>query len=265
MSWSSMLIWGPFSVIQLILRRPHLAVAVHSIASRVLLSMLLVLPQMLPPSLSPDTTLHGRLLAQVHEICVELGSSTSTMSKSLGLVIRAGIIDGSGRTLTSGEDVYRKLDLLLHPRVPPLVRSLPPVESLSLFRAEESLEEIDAREALGLDIAEQHPKVPSPMNDIVMTLDIVQPMTILPPPTPAAIPKHASESNHPAIAQPVPQTKVAHTLSPSLLPLSTKEQASSASVSTAPVTVQRADVIGPMDESEEDEEMPAIDLDSDSD
>lgn len=83
-------------MIQLVLRRPHLAAAVQSIVSRVLLSMLLVLPQIPPPSLSPDTTLHGRVLAQVREICVELGSSTSTMSKSLGLVIRAGVIDRSG-------------------------------------------------------------------------------------------------------------------------------------------------------------------------
>ena len=58
--------------------------------------MLLVLPNMSAVSLSQDLTLHGRVLAKVHEICAELGSgTTSAMSKSLGLVIRAGVTHGS--------------------------------------------------------------------------------------------------------------------------------------------------------------------------
>lgn len=39
---------------------------------------------------------------------------------------------------------------MLHPRLPPLVRALPHVEALSLFRAEEGQEEKDARQGLGL-------------------------------------------------------------------------------------------------------------------
>jgi hypothetical protein len=90
------LIYGLLKVIQLVLRKLHLAPAIHSIASRVLLSMLLVLPQISPASLSWDPTLHGQVFAKVHELCSELGSgTTSTMSKSLGLVISAGVIDGS--------------------------------------------------------------------------------------------------------------------------------------------------------------------------
>lgn len=58
--------------------------------------MLLALPQMSPELLSPDLTLHGRVLAKVREVCVELGSgTTNAMSKSLGIVIHAGILDGS--------------------------------------------------------------------------------------------------------------------------------------------------------------------------
>lgn len=140
-----------------------------------------------------------------------------------------------------------------------MVRSLPHVESLSLFLTEESLEEIDVRETLGLDVADQYSKVSSYTTDI----DVVEPTTIQPPPTQA---KHIAESNKPpAIAQPTPQPKATQTTLPSLLPLPSKGRISTASSSTASVTVQLADVIGPMDESEEDEEMPAIDLDSDSD
>jgi hypothetical protein len=90
------LIYILLAAIQLVLRSPHLAAAVHSIASRVLLSMLLVLPQMPPASLSLDPALHGRVLAKAHELCTELGSgTTSAMSKNLGLVIRAGVIGES--------------------------------------------------------------------------------------------------------------------------------------------------------------------------
>lgn len=39
---------------------------------------------------------------------------------------------------------------MLHPRVPPLVRALPHVESLSLFQAEESQEELETRRKMGV-------------------------------------------------------------------------------------------------------------------
>lgn len=52
------------------------------------------------------------------------------------------------------QSIFPELELLLHPRVPPLVRSLPHVETLSLFRAEESQEEVEARQAL--ELATQH-------------------------------------------------------------------------------------------------------------
>jgi pre-rRNA-processing protein RIX1 len=80
----------------LVLRNSNLAPVVHSISSRVLLSMLHALPQMLPTSLSPDPTLHGRLLGEVQAISAELGSgTTSAMSKSLGLVIGAVLAEES--------------------------------------------------------------------------------------------------------------------------------------------------------------------------
>ena len=50
-----------------------------------------------------------------------------------------------------------EIDLLLHPRVPPLVRSLPHVETLSLFRAEEGEEELNTRRRVALDTLPDRP------------------------------------------------------------------------------------------------------------
>jgi hypothetical protein len=81
-----------FSVMQLLLRNPHLSSAMHSLASRVLLNILLLLPQMSPASLSPNLSLHADLCQLVHVISMEIGSgSASVMSKSLGLVVRATV------------------------------------------------------------------------------------------------------------------------------------------------------------------------------
>lgn len=76
------------------MRNHNLSPAIQSISSRVLISILLTLPQISPASLSGDITLHKRLLQLVHSISAELGSgTTSVMSKSLGLIIRASIAD----------------------------------------------------------------------------------------------------------------------------------------------------------------------------
>ena len=73
----------------------------------------------------------------------------------------------------------RELDLQLHPRVPPLVRSIPHVEFLSLFRAEESQEESSTCRGLRIGTMEelQLPESPetSPPAD----------QLIAPPPVPA--------------------------------------------------------------------------------
>jgi len=262
-------------VVRLVLRNPHLAPPIHSLTSRVLLSMLLALTQMSPALLSPDLTLHGRVLGRVREICVELGSgTTSAMSKSLGIVIRAGTaVDGSEHALLLSEDVHRRLDLLLHPRVPPLVRSIPHVESLSLFRAEEGLEEIDAREVLRLGIANQLLPVAQSSDDVLTTpapeataaqhaYPIVPPITksttlVAPPPLTA----------QPAPAPPLPKaTQAILPPPPNSLPSSSVSVsvASGSTVTTQPAQPVHASVEVSMDD-EDEEEMPTIDMDSDSD
>lgn len=75
---------------RLILRNPSLSPVMQSISARVLLSMLFVLPQISPISLSTEPKFHRDLFHLVRSINTELGSGTSSvMSKSLGVVIRA--------------------------------------------------------------------------------------------------------------------------------------------------------------------------------
>ncbi|TFK55557.1 hypothetical protein OE88DRAFT_1672300 [Heliocybe sulcata] len=82
--------------LQVLLRNSHLSPAVQSLSGRILLSMLLSLPQIPKTLLSPDATLHGKVLSKVQGLCIELGvGTTSTMNKSLGLVVRGLAVDGS--------------------------------------------------------------------------------------------------------------------------------------------------------------------------
>ncbi|KAJ7781030.1 rRNA processing/ribosome biogenesis-domain-containing protein [Mycena metata] len=239
-----------FFVLRLVLRNPHLAPAMQSISCRVTLSVLLALPQLSPASLSCDSKLHPLLLGRVQELSVELGAgSTGGMSKSLGLVIGASLQDSH---------VHRDLEMLLHPRLPPLVRSMPHIESLSLFRAEESQEEIDARESLGLvpSEIEPEPDVEPAILDVIMA----DPPTLPTPPTTNKI-QPVPASVEPAAGRPPQRTEQAPQ------PLNDEKMVSIPSPHPRKVV---NDVPPPVDmpsfvEEETNEEMPAIDLGSDSD
>ncbi|KAJ7178937.1 rRNA processing/ribosome biogenesis-domain-containing protein [Mycena filopes] len=245
-----------FAVLRLALRNPHLAPAMHSVSCRVILSVLLALPQLSPSSLSCDPKLHPVLLERVQQLSIELGAgSTGGMSKSLGLVVGASLQDSY---------VHRDLEMLLHPRLPPLVRSMPPLESFSLFRAEESQEEIDARQTLGLVPSEAELDVPvTGGTDVVMA----DPPTLpTPPPTtnkslaipastepPAATPESARPPPPPfKKAEPLNEQKIESRPAPH----------SAKPVHDAPPAVEMPSFV---EEEETNEEMPVIDLRSDSD
>ncbi|KAI0750951.1 rRNA processing/ribosome biogenesis-domain-containing protein [Daedaleopsis nitida] len=142
-------------VLDNLLSRTPLRPPVRSIATRLLLSIYGSLPQLPPALISSDLSLHSRLCAKIQRVCVRLAiGTTNTMSKSLGFVL--SISDGT--YAENGElMVPTEVELLLHPRVPPLVRSLPHVEMLSLFRAEEGDEESDARSRVGLRVLDDRP------------------------------------------------------------------------------------------------------------
>ncbi|KAJ7240352.1 rRNA processing/ribosome biogenesis-domain-containing protein [Mycena haematopus] len=234
-----------FGVIRLVLQNPNLSPAMQSISCRAILSIQLVLPQMSPASLSADPKLHPLLLQRVQELSIELGAgSTCGMSKSLGLVVGASLRDSH---------LHRDLEVLLHPRLPPLVRSMPYIESLSLFRAEESQEESEMRQSLGL--------VSSATDEIIAE-----------PPAPPAAPRASENPLVPptvevsAIAlsqppQPLPETsarddrRIETVAEPVSWPLTTK------TTNQTPVEIDIPILV----EEEKNEEMPAIDLGSDSD
>ncbi|KAF8917822.1 rRNA processing/ribosome biogenesis-domain-containing protein [Mucidula mucida] len=222
-------------VLSVILRNPSINTATHSICCRVLLSILLFLPQRSPSSISPDVTLHRRLLQQVQDV---------TMDKTLAIVLKA---------VSNNVDVCSQLipELLLHPRVPPLVRSMPHVETLSLFHAEESSEEARIRESFGLLAVSPEAATIAPAE----------------PPAPVPLPQ-PSAALGPLQTAPVPHTLSAPTNSDvsmiDLHPAPVKQQ-SFKLPEPAPIRTSTSIIQQTPQEDEEDEAMPSIDLDSDSD
>ncbi|KAK0231019.1 rRNA processing/ribosome biogenesis-domain-containing protein [Armillaria fumosa] len=239
-------------VLAILLRNPGLSPTTHSLSVRILLSILFFLPQRPPLSLSSDPTLHSKLLQKIQALVTESGcGTTNAASKSLGLVLRA--VD-----LSTIDDnaCQQTLDLLLHPRVPPLVRSLPHVETLSLFHSEEGTEEARDRELLGLSVLQRQTSdpvqntvaTPSPQVDLDQEDRHTRPIppAKVPSPIPIDTPAPANSGNSLPCAEPVYVSS-----KPSYAP--------SATPTLEPPKGMIADAV------EEDQEMPAIDLDSDSD
>ena len=161
-------------------------------------------------------------------------------------------------------DLQQQIDILLHPRVPPLLRSLPHVESLSLFRTEESFDEVEVREALGLEYTNQHTPGSTTVG-VDATMQRSQKQTPPRVPTPTV-----SEPQNSNLSVPE-RSKETQTLGlpPDPLPSSFAEVAhiTTTPISTAPVLIQppvKVPVVSVADK-EEDEEMPSIDMNSDSD
>ncbi|KAJ7068467.1 hypothetical protein C8F01DRAFT_1208022 [Mycena amicta] len=222
-----------FAVLRLLLRTSNLSPALQSIVCRVSLSVLLALPQMTPASLSPDLGLHALLLDTIEELCVEFASaSVEGMSKSLGLIVGACLAEGK---------LNREMETLLHPRLPPLMRSVPGVEALSLYRAEESQEETDLLKSLGL-VSADSPSIEEPAADIVLESP--------PPPT---VQRPMPQPVQPPIT---PPSKNLETVLP-------PPQSSLPKIAPAPIATP-VDVPMDVEDTEKNEEMPEIDLDSDS-
>ncbi|KAJ6539553.1 rRNA processing/ribosome biogenesis-domain-containing protein [Mycena capillaripes] len=250
-----------FAVMRLVMQNPNLSPAMQSISCRVTLSVLLTLPQMSPASLSCDPKLHSLLLERVQELSIELGAgSTGGMSKSLGLVMGTSLADSH---------FHRGLEVLIHPRLPPMVRSLPYVEALSLFRAEESQEEADMRQSLGLVLLEVESSThnaESAIPDVVMAEP--PPATIHPRTNKSPLVPTAPEM--PAIVlSPQPLPKIPEQTSQPLNGPTVEAESASVPSPFSIKAVNEASVQIDMpifaEEDEKNEEMPAIDLGSDSD
>jgi hypothetical protein len=168
-------------------------------------------------------------------------------------------------------NVLQEVDLLLHPRGPPLVRPLPHVEALSLFRAEESNEELTTRTSLSLTTTYD-----------ASVMDVTDPIVVtpsLPEPTPQSVPMHLTMPTPRTTAAAPPAVLSGRQQMSSITAAPTKDSADarsaisiqqladsppSASRQTAPVTVKPTLIPVAVDD-EEEEPMPTIDTDSDSD
>ncbi|KAG6877240.1 hypothetical protein C0992_010466 [Termitomyces sp. T32_za158] len=162
------------------------------------------------------------------------------------------------------QDIRHNLEILLHPRVPPLVRSLPHVESLSLFRAEESQEELDTREGLGLCGAS--PGQLNLVEDVVM-------QDFAPSETEQINNRQSAKVSEPPLPQNPSSSSFTNTSKNTLLAASTLLIPSTIepSLSTPAETIVHPQIPLPhpiaalAQSDDDDEEMPVINLDSDSD
>lgn len=262
--------------LQALLHDPGVTPAVQSLTTRILLSLHSSLPRLSPPSLSGNLALHDRVCTKVQELCIELGSgNASVMSRSLPLVIglnqnvrcRSFYTTQIPDFLQPKNDMQKRLDLLLHPRLPPLVRPMPPVDALYLFRAEENQEEADLRRELGLETTEAEPGM-----DLTVDVDTSQPdevvheqQNFVQPAAPKAVsqpqnswqPSATAGNLQGTIKQIVPVTSLPPMTSSAITSPFPSEESNKEHVTRPEI------IIAPSDD--EDEEMPGINVDSDSD
>jgi len=162
----------------------------------------------------------------------------------------------------------KEIGILLHPRVPPLVRSMPHVESLSLFKAEEPQDEAEVLSTLELT------SIHSSQSQIVQQ-DVAMTDSLMTVPTQnlrdSCLPPREPKEKLSVIPTnpPPPPTKPLNMLEAGRSTIglrSTVELSNIASDNTGgPSTIALNPVLfSKEDEQDGDEEMPLIDVDSDS-
>lgn len=294
------------TVLDPLLSNPHLSDTVRTLAARLLVTLLLELPRHPPSAISSDLALHGRIYAKTFSLCNKhvLTMASGWINSAVGLVINAvdGVMDGSemvnisvktthhpgayfmprAQVINSAVETQRQLDVLLHPRLPPLLRSLPPIEAVSLFRTASAKEDRAVRDTLGMGTIEdvQPETTTTATTGSVMTIAHVssdasgapaQPESPrVAPPTPASAP---APSLAPAAASVVAPVATRQTPQPSFLGTSTAPPfvPSKASILTQQIATVASTSRGQsgatnyQDSDGESEEMPEIDMRSDSD
>ncbi|KAI9466959.1 hypothetical protein BJY52DRAFT_1141931 [Lactarius psammicola] len=258
--------------LRLVLHNPYLPPATHSLASRVLVGLSLTLPFLDPAQLSHDLMFHTKILHGIQVVALELGASSwGAMDRSLSLIMHE-LLDSPDDPGIPSTFTLRDLDRLLHPRVPPLVRVLPHVESLCLFRREESLEEQELRESLRIAISPQHDRETAAAESQPPTIGPAL-ASLAPHPNPHTLADvGASNTLAPALLSPHPQSAALDNPKPSPSPSHTPRAQNIAPFMSGEVEVSeesrsgaRAEVFYPGEDEDEDEEMPSIDMGSDSD
>jgi len=168
------------------------------------------------------------------------------------------------------------IGVLLHPRLPPLVRSMPHVESLALFKAEESQEEADALSALGVESI--HSKGTCDQ-DVEMKdcQSMVIPISQIPSRTAPSVPESPPIAQPSFLPQPQSIDDQRRAIQPLLQPTTIKVKGTATDPPSQPTTsfpstshrptapTVSVPIPIPAQDDDEDEEMPIINMDSDSD
>ncbi|KAF8913747.1 rRNA processing/ribosome biogenesis-domain-containing protein [Gymnopilus junonius] len=184
-------------VVQVLFKNPNLSSAMQSIIARIFIFILLFLPRMPASLLSEDPSFLQVITTKVQKFAFVIGSgTTSVMGKALPFVIQEGLTGSLQVIHLNKLFMQNDIAMLLHPRVPPLVRSMPHVELLSLWKAEESQGEAEILSNLmALNTHDVHPN--NPPEDIVMndqiapaleTRETIQNATLKKPSTTESIP-----------------------------------------------------------------------------
>ncbi|KAI0304160.1 hypothetical protein BC826DRAFT_215112 [Russula brevipes] len=299
--------------LRLVLHNPCLPPAIYSLVNRMLLGLNVWLSSLDPARLSGDLSLHAQILRELQGASIDLSAdSRSPMDTSLGLIIHELLepIDDPVSYVQHGRQILysrlslkgtptstlRELDRLLHPRVPSLVRAPPHVEWLSVFRAEECVEEQEIRETLHIGVVSPSIQVETMGTETQPSISasVPAPLPLHPNPDTLPLPNvdkptmplHLSSSNTQATARPDPRPTPTPSYTPDgSSPAQSPSQGRSDPISTlrplqaheiAPISGVVAasegsrlgivqEVIRAVEDDDDDEEMPSINLESDSD
>ncbi|KAI6034431.1 rRNA processing/ribosome biogenesis-domain-containing protein [Pisolithus microcarpus] len=233
---------------------------IHEVLKNMLLSLLLSLPSTPPQSLSHDLNVYKPPYNAL---------GTSEMSRFVELVLRCCAPEG-GQDPTSCAKLQSYVDLLIHPRRPPPTQRLPSLDFLSLSSVEDSKDEAGTRQAHGLPersaaVRETSPILPEKFGNTAPAPSLVQGPSAAPP---SLEPHRVTNILPPKSSPPTDNVPDSHDI---LMVTCTAPHPSPPRVQPLPA-VQRQQTQKPViavpptsAADEDDEDLPSIDMDSDSD
>ncbi|KIO31087.1 hypothetical protein M407DRAFT_221600 [Tulasnella calospora MUT 4182] len=144
-------------VLEALVASGFLSQPTSSTIHRVLLSLALSLPQQTPQAFSKNLNAYENFQQKVFTLSAQIAQhgKDGFAARSLGTVL------STTTTLSEGPGATKAyvraascLESVLHPRLPPLLKTAPPVEFFPLFRKEETKEEREIQEELRLSSVE---------------------------------------------------------------------------------------------------------------
>ncbi|KAF8631610.1 hypothetical protein AX15_002357 [Amanita polypyramis BW_CC] len=235
-------------VLKRLWQNPNLSAQMQSVLARSLIALHLSLPRFPRALLSVNPSFHAQLSKKIQDNVLEISSGTSNISgRSLRLI---------ATFLDSDSETQQQIDLLIHPRVPPLIRREPLVQSLASYYSEELPEEA----SIGVELKSTTPQDLSSdvSNELLHKTSPVTPleiqrMTTEPPVSGSLVNQQEYEAS---LVR--PQSTDTQEANHTIVSQTNRSQLHSARTQLQPIAT-------PLVQSVEDEEMPSIDMASDTD